>query len=126
MLTLWDSDATLPKQSGVVYSWNGYLENGSVRSLLGYVERHGERLKQQYLSFTHELGEQCIHGKSLVDHLSFKDGLSYWWMTVFVEKHYNTLPFVDVLRLFALEEILKQDKPQKFVLVSANRGLHQY
>jgi surface carbohydrate biosynthesis protein (TIGR04326 family) len=125
MLTLWDSDATLPKQDGVVYSWNGYLEDGSVRSLLGYVERHGERLKQQYLSFTHALGEESIYGKSLIEHLSFKDGLSYWWMTVFVEKHYNRLPFVDVLRLFALEDIFKKNKPQKFLLVSANRSLHQ-
>ena len=113
------------KPQGTVYTWNGYTEECGVFSLLRYVETHALRLRAQYLAFTYELGESKLHGKRLVEHFTLKNGLSYWWMSRFVEKHFHHLPLTDAIRLMAFYEILSEKKPQKLLLVSANRHLNQ-
>ena len=125
-ITLWDTRADLSGHAGLIYRWYGYSENNSAYSLLRYVEIHGERLRRKYLAWIHELGESRIHGKRLIDHLVLEDGLSYWWMTLFVEKNLWKSPsIIDAIRLLALEEIVVQQKPGKLRLVSVNRRLHE-
>ena len=124
-MTLWDSNADLPKHLGLVYLWNGYIEEGSTHSLLSYAEAHGDRLRSKYLNWIHELGESRIDNKSLIEHLAFEEGLSYWWMTLFVEKSPYKSPITDAIRLMALEEVVVHEKPEKVHLISANRSLHE-
>jgi surface carbohydrate biosynthesis protein (TIGR04326 family) len=124
-LTLWDSQNDPPEYEGRVYLWNGYAEKDSIYSLFRYVETHGERLRCKYLAWVHDLGEIQVDGKRVIDHLALADGLSYWWMTLFVEKSpWKSPSIIDAIRLFALEEIIVQQKPDKLKLVSANRNLH--
>ena len=124
-MTLWDGCGDPPGQRGVVYRWDGHGEQPSVHSLLRYVEAHSERLRGKYIAWTHDLGENRIHGRRLVDHLALDGGLSYWWMTLFVERSLWKLPAImDAIRLLALEEILLREKPDRLSLVSANRRLH--
>lgn len=125
-LTLWDSDGVPPDHLELVCRWNGYAEKGSVHSLLRYVDKHDERLRRKYLAWVHELGEGRVNGKRLIDHLAFEDGLSYWWMTLFVEKSpWKSPSIIDSIRLLALEEIVVQKRPGKLRLVSASRDLHE-
>ena len=124
-LILWDSKADPSGHAGLVYSWNGYAENGSLFSLLRYVETNGDRLRKKYLGLIHDLGEAQIQGKRLVEHLDLGDGLSFWWMSLLVEKSPWKSPVVDYIRLMALEEIVLDQKPCKVRLVSANRNLHK-
>lgn len=125
VLTLWDSD-TPPHDLGQVYTWNGYLEEDSIHSVFRYVEAHGERLRRKYVAWVHDLGESRIRAKRLIDHLALKDGLSYWWMTVFAEKSpWKSPSVIDAIRLLALEEIIAKQQPEKLRLVSANPTLHQ-
>ena len=126
VLTLWDSGADPSEHAGRVYRWNGYAEKNFVYSLLLYVETHGERLRRKYLSWIHELGESRFDGKRLIDHLAFEDGLSYWWLTLFVEQSPWKQPaIIDAIRLMALEEIIVQQKPSMLRLVSTNQSLHE-
>lgn len=124
-ITVWDTSADPPEQAGLVYLWNGFAEGDSVHSLLRYVEAHGEQLRRKYLACIHDLGETRIDGKRLIDHLAFEDGLSYWWMTLFVEKSFYKSPITDAVRLLALEEIVVRQRSGKLRLVSANRSLHE-
>lgn len=125
-LTLWDSTSDPAGQAGTVYRWRGYAENGSVRSLLRYVELHGERLRRRYLEWVHDLGEHRIRGRRLIDRLAFADGSSYWWMTLFVEQSpWKTPSIIDAIRLFALEDIVAESRPRALRLVSANRRLDE-
>lgn len=125
-LTLWDSGSDPSRVSGLVYRWNGYAENDSTQCLLTYVEAHGERLRRTYLAWIHDQGECRIDGKRLIDHLALDDGLSYWWLTLFAEKSpWKSPSITDAIRLLALEEILLQERPCTFRLVSANRCLHE-
>lgn len=125
-LTLWDSQDEPPERVGRVYLWNGYTEKNSIRSLFRYVENHGERLRSKYLAWVHDLGESQMAGKCLIDHLALEDGLSYWWMTLFAEKNpWKSPSIMDAIRLFALEEIIVQQKPSKLMLVSSDRTLNE-
>jgi len=97
-----------------------------VRSLLRYVDTNDERLRQKYLAWIHDLGETQIRGRRLVEHLALDSRLSYWWMTLLVERGHLKSPLItDSIRLLALEEVLVQENPRKFRLVSANQSLHE-
>ena len=124
-LILWDSTADLSGHAELVYSWNGYKENGSLFSLLRYVEANSERLREKYLDLIHDLGETQIQGKRLVEHLNLGEGFSLWWMSLLAEKSPWKSSIVDFIRLMALEEIVLDKRPGKFLLVSANRNLHE-
>ncbi len=124
-LTIWDSCDEPPEHLGLVYTWNGYRETGSVHSLFQYVESNDKRLRRKYLAWIHDLGESRIHGKRLIDHLALEGGLSYWWMTLLVEKSSYKSPIADGIRLLALEEILIKLRPSKICLVSSNQTLNQ-
>ncbi len=121
---LWDGpDAPPAMDGGFICTWNRHPESREL-SLLDYVEQNGERLRQMFLTWSDGLGSIKVSGKSLIDHLSLGDGLSYWWMTPFVEKSPWKSPWIkDVLRLFALEEILASRKPKKLVFVGRNDRL---
>ena len=123
-IVIWDSSDKCD-EPGVVFLWNGYEEDGA-HSLLRYVDAHAERLRRKYLSWIHDLGESQIGGKRLVDRLVLANGLSYWWLTAFVEQSPWKLPsIIDALRLLALEEIIKAQRPRNVRLVSVNRHLHK-
>ena len=116
VLTVWDA-AESPRGAdigpGPIYCWDGYGEEGPVRSLFRYVEAHDTALRSRYLAWIHDLGEYRLAGKTLTEHLTLADGMSYWWMTSFVEKSADHLPIADVLRLFALEDLLLEIRPGK-------------
>lgn len=125
-LTLWDCVAEPPEADDLVYSWDGYSATGRGRSLLAYVDTHADRLRNKYLAWIHELGESQIDGKKLVDHLALEENLSFWWMTLLVEKSpWKSPAITDALRLLAFEEVVKEHNPGKIRVVSANRSLHE-
>jgi surface carbohydrate biosynthesis protein (TIGR04326 family) len=125
-LILWDSSAEPSEIEGMVYRWSGYAQTDLIRSLLRYIETHAERLRQKYLAWIHDLGESRISNRRLVDHLALDDGLSYWWMTLLVEKSPWKSPSInDAIRLLALEEIMVECKPAKLRLVSADSRLNE-
>lgn len=125
-LTLWDSTAEPPEHEGEVYTWNGHAEKGSIRSLLRYVESHGEQLQRKYLAFIHDLGEVQVRGKRVVEYFEIGDDFSLWWMSLQAEKSIWKSPNIGtIIRLFALEEIVLHQQPKKFILVSANQSLHE-
>jgi surface carbohydrate biosynthesis protein (TIGR04326 family) len=125
-IALWD-DAGPPPDGGItVYRWSGYAEGPRVRSLLRYVDAHAPRLRAKYIAWTHDLGESRVRGRRLIDHLAWRDDLSFWWLTTFVERSpWKSPAIIDAIRLLAFEEILVEQKPAALSLVSANRQLHE-
>ncbi len=124
-LTLWDSNIEPPVNAGLLYCWNGYLEKDSVFSILKYVDINANQLRKKYLAWIHDIGNEEIDGKTLTEHLVCDDNLSYWWLTLFVEQSPWMTPVIeDVIRLFAVEEILVREKPRVLFFVSSNKKLH--
>jgi surface carbohydrate biosynthesis protein (TIGR04326 family) len=124
-LIIWDSVGSVPEQVGTVYCWDGYAETCSARSLLRYIETHADRLRHVYLAFVHDAGVNRSRGGRVIEHLAFKDGLSFWWLTSIATKNLHQSPVTDALRFFALEEIVTKIKPKKIRLVSADRKKHK-
>jgi surface carbohydrate biosynthesis protein (TIGR04326 family) len=127
-LNIWDSQDQPPTacDDEIVYTWNGYSENGNTRSLFKFIENNDDLIRSKYLAWVYELGAYKIKNKKVSDYFSFNDGFSYWWMTLFVEKSPWTQPsIIDAIRLFALNEIINKEKPEIIHLVSANHNLHQ-
>lgn len=124
-MLIWDCADPPEVDAERVYLWNGHAETGHVFALLRYVEENAEALRSKYLAWIHELGETSIRGKRVVEHLGFRDGLSFWWVTPFVEKHFQKFAISQALRLFALEEIMAFEHPKAIRLVTSERWLHQ-
>jgi surface carbohydrate biosynthesis protein (TIGR04326 family) len=125
-LVVFDSSDRMPVSDGFVVTWNGYAQNDGVLSLLCFIEENKERLRSKYTNWISEVGHYKINGKSIIDSLSIDNGFSLWWMSLFVEKSLWKSPqIVDALRLFSLEEILLEKKPQKVKLISDNKALHK-
>ncbi|MFH2047087.1 MAG: TIGR04326 family surface carbohydrate biosynthesis protein [Pseudomonadota bacterium] len=125
LIKIWDSADPPPDQAVLIYRWSGYEETGTIHSLLRYADDHGSRLRNNYLSWIHDLGNSRIHGKRLIDYFVLDNGLSFWWLSLFVEKSSYKSPISAAIRLLALEEILKENKPKRLCLLSANRDLHK-
>ncbi|TAK90634.1 MAG: hypothetical protein EPO06_08450 [Burkholderiaceae bacterium] len=121
---IWDAASEPPAHAGAVYRWNGYDEAHSMYSVLRYVEAHGDRLRQKYIGFIHELGEAQIKNRRLVEHLGIGNGLSLWWMSLLAEMSAFKSPrILDCLRLLALEEMLLERRPADVILASADKRL---
>jgi len=104
------------------YLWNHCIEGDHQRSLLAHVERHGDRLRDRYLRWIEELADTDCRGRSLVDKLELRNGLSYWWMTRAAERSpWRSDSIATVLRLMALEEMLQEESPPTVLLIGANR-----
>ena len=93
----------------MVFLWNANDNAGDFYSVLDYVETHSERLRAKYLAFIHEFGLYEVGSKSIVEHLSDGRGYNLWWMSKIAEKSYLNSPHItDCIKLFALEEMLKE------------------
>lgn len=124
MLTIWDSQEDPGISTGIVYTWNGYVETERIFSLFRYVDKHDHLLKKAYLQWIYELGEYRVAGIKIHDHLALKDGFSFWWMTLFVEKDAWKQPAImSTLRLMALADILQKGGYKHVRLVSGNKNL---
>ncbi len=111
-LFVWDAGDAPAVQGALVYRWNGYAEDDSCLSLMRYIEVNAERLRGKYIRWIHDLGESRVDGRRLSDLLALDNGLSFWWLTAFVEQNPWKSPSIAVtIRLLALEEIVEARRP---------------
>ena len=104
--------------------WDHSTESTLRLSLLAYVERHGERLRDRYVRWVEDLAGTTCLDSSLVDQLMLDNGLSYWWMTRVAERSpWRSEAVATVLRLMALEEVLQERSPPTVSLIGADETL---
>ena len=122
---VWDQkEPTLNNYSQETLYWQSYTNDSNGTSIPAYLEIHATRLRAKYLEFIHDLGEQQIKGKSVIEHLAIEEDFSFWWMTLLAEKSTLKSPQIyDCLRLMALEEVLLKVKPSHLSLVSSDKNL---
>ena len=124
---VWDSDNQPPEGEWIPVLWRGLGEEHdvSVHSIPRWVEEQADVMRARFLSWIYDLGEAQINGKRLVDHLTLRQGFSYWWMTHFAEKcNYDQSPQIyDAVRLLALEELVSAHPVGRIILVSGDKTL---
>ena len=108
-------DSIKDKQN--VYIWNGHQDKANFISIPKYLERNANRIKKKYIEFIYDLGKKNILNKNLIQHLKINNNYNLWWMSLLTEKsHYKSSKIKDCLKLFALEEIIINKKPDKIFL----------
>jgi len=121
---IWDNEGDAPDGNWTKILWRDFNSEAekSTISVPRLVEEDATPLRERYLAWIYELGEQQIDGKSVREHLQLRPGFSYWWMTLLAEKSsFKTPRIFDVIRLLALEEILQKKNPQNIILVSGDK-----
>lgn len=121
-LTIWDA-SELPPSDGALCLWSGHADVNGGRSLLKYAEDNAERLRNKYLAWVYQVGERRVRGRRVIDILEIERGFSYWWMTGIVESNPYRFPISDIIRLFAIDEIVSASKIDRIALRSERTDL---
>ncbi len=104
-------------------NWNSHTVQGDCLSIPRYVELNSEKLRKKYLAFIHDLGQFSIEGRRVADYFKLNHDFSLWWMTLLAEKSVYKSPFIqDCLKMFALEDILRAEKPNKIIIHGVDSG----
>lgn len=122
---IWDLPATPPPAwEGQIFHWCSMEAPPGGISIPAYLELHGDRLRQAYLSFVHALGALPVVGVPVRQHLQDGAGNNFWWMGLLAEKSpFKTPEIYQALRLLALEDCLREAPPGAVELRSADRTL---
>lgn len=126
-LFIWDAENPIPVVTGVALLWRSFAsaESPDNVSIPHLIEENADILKTRYLAWVYELGEMRIKNMRLIDHLQLRPGLSYWWMTLLVEKcNFAKSPQIDdAIRLLAFSEWAVGQKFERIALASSNQQL---
>jgi surface carbohydrate biosynthesis protein (TIGR04326 family) len=124
---VWDVDGLPPESDWTVVLWRGFAPSASpsIISIPKLVEDNADVLKARYLAWVYDLGEKCIDGKRVVDHLEIRPEFSCWWMTLIAEKcNYAASQHInDAIRLMAFDTWTTSRSVRRVVLVSSNQPL---
>lgn len=126
-ILIWDAESFIPIGDTTTVLWRGF-STGSLPNCVSMpelIEENADVFRARYLAWVFELGETCIKGRRLVDHLQLRPGFSYWWMTLLVEKcNFAKSPQInDAIRFLAFVD-WAVGKNVRFVnLATANRRL---
>jgi len=123
-LTIIDTANNAKNLQGLVYTWNGYVETEGIKSLFAYIDRNSDRLRKKFLSWVFDMGEMKVNGERVIDILQIRDGLSYWWLTLFAEKcPWKETAIKDIIRILALEEIIINNHIDQVFLITSDLNL---
>ena len=124
-LLIWDCEEDYPINDPIIL-WKSYSseELSHIISIPQIVENNADYLKKKYLAWIYDFGKFKVHGKRVIDHLQFRSGLNYWWMTLLIEKNYGkSLAIYDSIRFIAFVDWLKDQSINTISLKTGNRSL---
>ena len=126
-IVIWDGASPPLKFDKVTILWRNFsTENHNVLvSIPSLIEARATEYRSKYLSWIFELGEMPIHGKSLIENLVLREGLSYWWMTLIAEKcnFIKSTQITDAIRFIAFVDWAKSRNLVDVELVSSNKAI---
>ena len=126
-LLVWDAESHPIDDYDTLIYWNGFLniKEDKIFSLPLLVEENAESLRSKYLKLIYEFGKARIGNQSVVEYLQIRQNLSYWWMTLLVEKcnYAKSAQINNIIKLMALEEWLHENSYKKIQLVTLNNEL---
>ena len=128
-LTVWAHSDLPPLDTENVVLWQAFLPTDPPPtwfSLPEEVHRDKERLRSQYLAWLHDVGVKEEQGRTLVDHMEIRPGLSYWWMTIPADYSLEpNSPAYVATRMMALASLADRLKATHINITGANRSTSQ-
>ncbi len=124
-LTIWAVDTPPPVGPGVIL-WKGYEQRAGQIALLRMIDEGRGSFRARFLDWLDQIGRLDVRGRSIIDRLQVADGLSYWWLTRVAECNYlASNSFLNVIRVMALEEIIRNERPSTVRLVGGTRSIRR-
>ena len=120
-----DDDPSLGLDCCFVF-WNKTFEvDVRTVSIVDILESHSDQLKGDYLEFIYKLGNSNSFGCSSIQQLKIREHLSYWWMTLLVEKsNWAKSPQIStIVKLMALDLLISESDCKKIVIQSDDQNL---
>lgn len=111
----------------LVILWNDFNGNNrNVISLSQFVESNAESYRKLYLSWVYEFSYSLIDNIKICDYLILGQEFKYWSLTSIAQKFNisDTSYINDSIKLFALEKILLESKPQKINVSIKNETIN--
>jgi surface carbohydrate biosynthesis protein (TIGR04326 family) len=123
-LRIWDGDPAGCPAEAETLLWQGAVVGAGRRTIIEYLEKRADTVRERYLAWIHDLGELQVLGRKLRDRFRAHDGASLWAQSLFVEQSTWKQPSLqNGLKLMALELLLDAERPSRVELTSADRAL---
>ena len=126
-LLIWDSDSPAPENRRVLL-WRGFNTEfkKDIFSILDIVEKDKSLIRDEFVSWSYELGEKKVDNTSIKDHLEIQPNFSYWWMTLFAEKcNFSKSPEIDnAVKLIAFKRWMLSNPLKSIEIKSNNKRLN--
>jgi surface carbohydrate biosynthesis protein (TIGR04326 family) len=114
---------TLP-EAGCVAAWSLRDVPANVDSVPALVDQAAVRLRDEYITWIHDLGAYEVRGRDVRTRLALTPDLSFWWMTLVAEKEPLRSPGIyKVFKLRTLELLYHQRGCRGVVYVGNDRVL---
>lgn len=122
-ILIWDCADPVPIRNQTIVSWSG--DSSHSVSVLELVEASSQSIKQRYLAWIYALGRASFRGRTVIDRLELRSGVSYWWMTRLFEKcNFEKSTFIDdAVKLIAFSDWSRKRRFESVRLVSSHRAL---
>ena len=124
-IVVWDLRGP-PPRSPALAVWSGAAPPGMPDSVsvTQLVEDDAQRLRARFLTWLGSLGDQCVQGRTIREHLTLREGLSAWDLSVIAERNLWRCPaIIDVLRLWALTDLAVRRAVTSIELHSDNQAI---
>ena len=114
---------TQEKKKFKILNWNRCKTKKS-QSIITYIESKDDFFKKEYNNFISKIKNYKFNNKTIYKTFKIKDNFSLWEMSLFEEKNIWKNPeLVEIIKILALEKIIKEKKIKKIILFSINKEL---
>lgn len=129
-LMLWCSPEHPPPRKTFTVYWHHNISdqerNAGNISLPEMINQGANYWKPRYLSWLDIVGKSSFRSKTVVDSMTIRPGLSYWWMTIPSEYSFSpsTIAYA-TLRLWALAQIVEGHNVEQLRVEGADAALKE-
>lgn len=108
--------------------WDQLNSSESALSINNYIDQYNVDLRNQYLDLIYEMANLVVEGRSLIDRITLKNGLSFWWISLINEKcNISKSPEVnESIKLLALNHFLSNNQIASITYLGSNRNITKF
>ena len=127
VLTIWDSDSDCLIEAESILLWRQFADQNdtqSTASICQVIEDNCSVLREKILRLIFDVGSS-VRGNPKTQH-QIRVGFDYFWMTQFHSRPYTqSAQLNNLAKLFALFEILQENKIEKLIVYSSDISLNK-
>ena len=106
-------------KNNIVFNWNDYDLKKKEVSVTKLLERHDRKVKEDYISLIHNIGNKTISSNNLKNYFLINKNISLWSASILFEKNiYKSNNILDCLKIIALRNHIKENRIKKIKIIN--------